>query len=453
MMLLAELNKCKNLRQIYQTFPQSWQEKLSHIVLTMWILLPLPMLFMFFIFAHDVNRLSVMYNIFIESAGNLTLMAIIFQVGEKIVLRKKLDLMSLIQKAPWSYLLLLMLVWVSIAALQSKDLSTAIDGIPYYREGLMTYIYYAAVYYQATKLTDKYRTSIIRRLVWVSLVLAIVFLAQYLDIGLISNTLFAGEFAFLNSTNYLGYYLALSIILLAGLVIQADRKWALIYSLLLAFNSYTLIRNNTFGGFIAAALALILLIPLHRFYKMRFSFRLFVPLAIFLFVCLIHVSITLFTGSDNSIYVNIRTLTTDVTKIARNAEDAGMAGSGRFRLWAKAIELIRERPWFGYGPDQTVLAISPTVIHVRPHNELIQHALFFGIPAALLYLTSLIWILVRQVKLLTSLTPSTIIAAGAVIAYFISSMFGNTTPWVVPVFMICLAFSSAPASLHDHEER
>ncbi|MDW7658290.1 MAG: O-antigen ligase family protein [Bacillota bacterium] len=447
-MLLAELNKCRNIRQIYQTLPQSWQEKLTHIVLTMWVLLPLPMLLMFFIFAHDVDRISVMYSVLIESAGNLTLMAMIIQFAEKFALRKKLEIMKLIKKAPWSILLLLMLVWVTIACLRSKDLDTAIYGIPYYREGLTTYIYYAAIYYQATKLTDEYRTSIIRRFVWVSLVLAIVFLAQYLHIGLISNTLFAGEFAFLNSTNYLGYYLALSIILLAGLVIQADRKGMFIYSLLLAFNSYTLIRNNTFGGFIAAVLALVLLIPIHRFYKKKFSFRLLIPLAIFLFVCLIHVSITLFTGNDNSIYMNIHTLTTDVTKIARNAEDAGMAGSGRFRLWAKAIELIREKPWFGYGPDQTVLAISPTVTHVRPHNELIQHALYFGIPAALLYLTSLIWILVRQVKQLSNLTPSTVIAAGAVIAYFISSMFGNTTPWVVPIFMMCLAFSSAPGSLH-----
>lgn len=452
-MLLAELNKYRNKRQIYQTLPHGWQEKLAHIILTLWVLLPLPMLLTFFIFPHHVERIWIMYGIFIESAGSLTLMAVIIQVAGKFVLREKIAVGDSIRRAPWAFLLLLMLVWATIACLLAEDRGIAFYGIPYYREGLLTYVYYAAIYFQATRLSERYKMSLIRRFAAVSLVLAIVFLAQYLRIGLISNTVFAGEFAFLNSTNYLGYYLALSIILLAGLVIQADRKWMMIYSLMLAVNTYALIRNDTFGGFVAAVLALALFIPLHGFYERKFTFRFIIPLSIFLIVCMIHVSITQFIGGESSIFLNIRALTNDMLKIVRNAEDTGMAGSGRFRLWVKAIELIRARPWFGYGPDQTVLAISSTVTHVRPHNEIIQHALYLGIPAALLYLASLIWLLVRQIKQLPNLTPSTVIAAGGVIAYFISSQFGNTTPWVVPIFMVCLAFSSDTRSQHGHEEQ
>jgi O-antigen ligase len=104
----------------------------------------------------------------------------------------------------------------------------------------------------------------------------------------------------------------------------------------------------------------------------------------------------------NPINRNLQDLSSDVEKIAAQTDDVGLVGSTRYAIWQRTIAIIPHRPVFGYGPKQTLGAYRDGGInHTRPHNEFLQHALVMGIPAAILYLASLIWLfvyLMRRVK-------------------------------------------------------
>jgi O-antigen ligase len=448
--MIKELANCHNLKEIYQTFPQSWEEKTALIMLRICVFLPLLMLPMFYIFPGDTIAISNMYAVLINIAGNLILIFVIIQLTGRFITRKQSLAMSATKIAlrkPWLCALFLMLLWAFISSVVSNNFRIAIWGNDYFHEGFFAYCYYAAAFYSATLLQDKRKSFILKQFIWVSLFICIVFLAKYYKIGLVNNYIFAQGFAYFNATNVLGYYLSMSTLILAGLIASRRGKRPVIYSLILAFEIYTLIMNNTFGSFIAVIIALIITIPMIWIYQGHFSFRLFVPALVFVLTCTIYYFISYSLKDSNLIGLNFRELFGDMTRIVEGASDAGRAGSSRYAIWIRTIKMIPIKYLFGYGPEQTYEAyMAAGINHTRPHNEILQYALFLGIPAAVLYIVSLIWLFIGQVKKLRELYRITVLSSFAVIGYFISSMFGNTTPWTTVLFYIFLAFSSDQAT-------
>ena len=107
--------------------------------------------------------------------------------------------------------------------------------------------------------------------------------------------------------------------------------------------------------------------------------------------------------------------------------------------------MIPKRPIFGYGPEQLDEELSEIMWVDRPDNEFIQHAIFLGIPGLVYYLTALIWLFAHQWRVMKRLDATTLVAAGCVIAYLVSSMFGNTMFYTTPYFYMFLAFAAGRA--------
>ena len=107
--------------------------------------------------------------------------------------------------------------------------------------------------------------------------------------------------------------------------------------------------------------------------------------------------------------------------------------------------MIPKRPVFGYGPEMLDEELAEVMWVDRPDNELIQYGIFLGIPGLAFYLISLIWLFVNQWKKINDLDTITIVAAGCVIGYLISSLFGNSMFYTTPYFFMILAFSSGRA--------
>ena len=63
--------------------------------------------------------------------------------------------------------------------------------------------------------------------------------------------------------------------------------------------------------------------------------------------------------------------------------------SGRTELWVISLQLIAEHPLLGIGPMQ--FAALPNVTFAHPHNLVLQVAVEWGIPAALLLFGALLW--------------------------------------------------------------
>ena len=132
----------------------------------------------------------------------------------------------------------------------------------------------------------------------------------------------------------------------------------------------------------------------------------------------------------------------DTTKIVSNDETAGQAGSSRWKLWVTALDFIKNRPIFGYGPDSLGKPYEELNIKIdRPHNEYLQFAASLGIPALIFYLSALFLVFKRAFKNRKNISTNTIIALCSVLAYLVSAFFGNTMFYTSPYFFILLAIS------------
>jgi len=79
----------------------------------------------------------------------------------------------------------------------------------------------------------------------------------------------------------------------------------------------------------------------------------------------------------------------------------------------------------------------------RPDNEFIQYAVFLGIPGLAFYLLALISMFIKQWLQMKKLDVTTIVSAGCVVAYLVSSMFGNSMFYTTPYLFMFLALASA----------
>jgi O-antigen ligase len=114
--------------------------------------------------------------------------------------------------------------------------------------------------------------------------------------------------------------------------------------------------------------------------------------AIFIFSTIIIVTIiSVFTGKSPLLDVLRVFIDFGIILKDTRSEEALRAGTTRWRLWLGAIQLIKEKPWFGFGPD----CLEPEYLRIgindgRPHCEPLQFAAELGVPASIAYLISII---------------------------------------------------------------
>lgn len=343
----------------------------------------------------------------------------------------------------WDVALFIMLIWAGISTLLADDRTTALNGVMLRYDGYYSYLIYASVYVCGKSVkTKKLRRWILRVMGITISLLSLMTIPQtsmeFMDsIGEIGENLYRfGIYAsiYLN-TNHFAYVLTIGIMALAGLVVIEEKKVNKVIALvLMGFNVWALIMNDTFGSYVAVMIgmvffAIIMLVSDKERYKTVIT-----VLTVF-----IAVSVAMNTY-NNSIGTNFRITVDD----ANNFETNDKGGSGRVGLWKKAIEYIGERPVFGFGPEGLYdKFLKNEVTNDRPHNEYLQHAVFLGIPALLCYLVALISLLITMLKNLKSLSKEMLVMGAIVFAYCVSAFFGNTLYYTTPYYFIFLGAISA----------
>jgi O-antigen ligase len=133
------------------------------------------------------------------------------------------------------------------------------------------------------------------------------------------------------------------------------------------------------------------------------------------------------------------TLGKDIVKVATGAEDAGAAGSARWKIWTATADIIKEYPVFGIGFEgvKAKRYVGPPY-NIRPHNEFLQMALFHGIPALLLYFTGCLMVFIRALRKKASLDAMTLVCLTAAFSYLVSSFFGLTVYSAAPYLFLFL---------------
>ncbi len=147
-----------------------------------------------------------------------------------------------------------------------------------------------------------------------------------------------------------------------------------------------------------------------------------------------------------------------VTEKTINSSGATESGLARFYIWAKVIELIKERPWTGYGIENLLEpfgqkfgneAVSQRLGYgkvTRPpdkaHNEYLNIAVTTGIPSLLIYLVFIGLVLKRGWNKMRQ-SPAYLPFVAAILGYLTQAFFNISVASVAYIFWVFLGLISS----------
>lgn len=342
-------------------------------------------------------------------------------------------------------LLFMMLIWSVFSTIFSTNPEISFHGSAYRQEGILMYIAYCGYFgcgYIATK--SKKLHVLFNLFTSVSLVLAILMIINAPTLNYTFNI--EQIHSVFYQKNHAGYYFCIATILSAieilklNLKVKKDIIKLILRLIICGLLLYGNILTNSTGSFLAiifGGCALIFATALFNKTLLKHTILIFVT---FFIVTII----SIFTGKSPlldalQVFIDFGTIAKDT-----QSDEALAAGTTRWRLWLHAIDFIKEKPLFGYGPDNLAepYALVGLTDDTRPHNEFLQHAAALGIPAGLLYLIAVITFTVTYFKKKIS-NPLVIGLVCTVGAYVCSSLFGNTMFYTAPFFFMIFGMATS----------
>ncbi|MBQ9522055.1 MAG: O-antigen ligase family protein [Oscillospiraceae bacterium] len=236
--------------------------------------------------------------------------------------------------------------------------------------------------------------------------------------------------------NYYGYFLTVFVSLSAALFAGAESwGWRVFYGVALAANTVALCYNDTLGAWIGAFCGCVFVVVVYRLRDGHWNRWAFVALGLFL------LSIVAAGIANGKLVPNLTRLFRDIGLILTQAqsEKAKSAGSGRWRIWLRCMEIIGRHPLFGVGFEGIMSEnLLDFTGNARPHNEYMQYALFYGVPAAILYTLGCLGVYIRGWHLRARLDNATLAALCAAFGYLCGAFFGLTVYNTAPYLFIML---------------
>ncbi len=141
-----------------------------------------------------------------------------------------------------------------------------------------------------------------------------------------------------------------------------------------------------------------------------------------------------------------------------DAASMSTTGAERLQLIAVALDLVRQRPWLGWGPDAsqliTLFSPYPDIRYLTQfHNGYLQVLVSFGIVGGILsaaLVAALLWSGFKRRRAVSSdkLLPPFFAATIALLTYFLVTNVTETIVFVKPVAITCM-FLAALACMKD----
>ena len=448
--MFQKLKECKTLKEIYTVLGEEPFEKVAYTLILLWCLLPiysaLEHFYWGFFGVNDMGKqYAVMsgYVLAVQVVGSLSLVFALFYLVGRVVMNQG-NILKKMKQEPWHFCLLAMLLWSCISTLLSDDVSRGFNGSTYMFDGLKSYFYYASVYVFAfIVMQGKRRKTILNVFALVSSVISVILILQDRGVGFITSAFRDERAAVFFHFNHAGYYLGMSILCVMGLYLYENRrKIQVLYLFGMILQIYAILVNSTLGSYLGVCCATVMMVAFFWRSLGRLKWKVAMPIVVLLAISVASYVGFVPTSSGEDMKVNIETMANDMQEIKEEGADAKNAGHGRMTLWKKGLEMIAKRPLFGYGPEQIDEEIFKDMVVSRPDNEIIQHGAFLGVPGMLFYLLALLSLFLHQWIYMKRLDVTTLIAAGCVISYIVSSLFGVTIFYTVPYFYMFLAMAA-----------
>ena len=376
---------------------------------------------------------TAIIHVFIYSAIVFALIAYISHTA----FLKKVNFQNSLDYLPFLFMALVC-VFIVISTVVNQTEKPLLFGYSQRGEGLIHVLCYFLVFYLCGSVIRNcnIKYSVIYFYIITSVSIATIVLLDFfgINIKILVNGNFTGIFYHFN---FYAYFLTMAIMLSAALFALEKNKAARIFAFFsFCLNSVVLAFNNSFGGFIACLVAFVFLIIAASIKKGKFSFSAVAALLVFLAICFV---VGLKYGS---FFTELVKLGNDVEKIATNAEDADSAGTARWGLWRATWEYIKERPFIGYGIEGTVDRLAADTGQEKVHNEYLDYAVEYGIPAALLYIAGLMSVFIKALIRRKSVDNATLVCLTASLGYIASAFFGNRMIFILPFFFIFLGLAN-----------
>lgn len=408
-------------------------QKVSLIIL---ILLSLQVLFGIFIRATSQYDLVALYfgkTILIRFLGYLGLVNALIDFYCRVFIHRERALKWTFLKRPWIGLLVILLLWSVLAIGVAEDKTLAFFGGPYRYEGYLSYLAYAGIFVSAAQIRDdKYRKILLVVTAATSTLLAVLTLLK--EVAGLSFLMYrggmVGEYSatFINSNHY-GYYLCVSMIVIAGLFLMVEKlPWKIVCGTCFTINLVVMLYNRSLGPYIAIAVGLV---AFFVFSWIRKGFKKTWPILI---LVVIFIVCSIFIDGhkmldDFSLIIKQTTNVIDVIGSGgANTQEGQQAidtiGSSRGVLWKNTIKTMLEHPVIGVGTDNIQLYINNQI----PHNEYLQIGANLGIPGLIMYLAALVTCFAYMIKNTKKISDGTLIVGLAAFVYCVSAVFGISIP-------------------------
>lgn len=375
------------------------------------------------------------------------------------------------------------------------------NGCNNLKDGYFSFLFYAATVMNIIILgynKQNWKKWLLRVMMACMIIIAVLTAINLSDSSFMSATMPHNRALFHNSNHY-GYYLCIAVILCATMALKEKSiSWKIVAFLGFALTTYMLILNNTFGAYLGVLMAMVCLLIYEIIQliiylmnrtqdgyneneimeyksfgttlklKTNISKLYIVPgITLIMVAIFTTLSLTLCEG-ENKKPIVIRNFETTMRDLGVWAEEfneteelegkeenisnekeenkSGVSnalantGSGRGEVWVKAIDLIKQRPMFGWGLENLLNEFYSQfdINEGRTHNLILQLAGTTGVPGMLLYVVGVMAIFFRHLKRFKSWNELEYITMFCFISYMVSSMFGNSAFYTSPYFMIIL---------------
>ncbi len=457
---MDELSKDRTLKEMFLFIKAEWLEKIAFILLC--LLSFFPILGHFLINGLDYTKLNFANNTIGRIGVLFGMFLLVWNHFKKNENKYKFKL-TVNNGLP--VFLFAMFLWSVFSCVFSTNPTISFFGDSYRLEGLSTYIAYAGIFILASHITsNKFNRLISETFVAVATILSLICFIDYQELNFAFSIYFPDRAIFANINHY-GYYLCMALPAAVGLFVTDNKIESKIKNCIktafriaeLALLSYSLIKAKSMGPLVAVMIALLALIILSIFVNKRKLKRVLCSVAIVIMVCTI-TSIGTWnilgdfrkTANDASILkeaITDKEVNTDeenYPEANNNSEQLLEIGSRRGILWINAVKFIKEKPLFGFGPDNLGQAYTIAgAKNDRPHNEILQFAASLGIPAAIFYICGLYCLLLMFIKKFKCISMEILCSYCVIGSYLVSSMFGNTMFYTTPFYFMLLGMCYA----------
>lgn len=268
---------------------------------------------------------------------------------------------------------------------------------------------------------------------------------QHFNIDFIPRDIFRMDwvgvsFSTIGNPNFLGTYLVL---MLPLSLFQYCNSKKYVYLLTSCIIFLCLLMTMTRGAWLGCLFSLLFIFIILLKSKIFINQLLKFSIAFFLIILLFN-----FVENFN-LLARFATIFTDFNSIINQNNSYEKSGSYRIIIWQHTLDLIKIKPWLGYGPDTFGKALSEfynndiagliknKIYFDKAHNEYLQIAVSSGILALFLYLSFILIIIKKSYERLNS-NPKVIFVMASVIGYLVQAFFNISVVSVAYIYWILL---------------